>query len=173
MPYMSIDIPTRKRRLGIIFGDLPLTVEPQLSEIPPDLYWHLALTKLLGGPAAVRGVNADLVLLKLPRLLPLEARKRLVLDYLSRIEAGRAGERRKLTPPLPALYKKNHACGRSTRPTHPTFSSFCEDKFHLARPTCDQLVRSTACAELLLNGTGALDSPTPLFLTLRSWRFAR
>lgn len=83
--YMSIDIATRKRRLTVIFGDLPLSVEPRGDEIPPDLYQRLALSKMLGGPAAVRGANADLVLLKLPRLLPLEVRKKLVWDYLSLI----------------------------------------------------------------------------------------
>jgi hypothetical protein len=82
-PYMSTDMATRKRRLAVIFGDLPLSVEPRGEEIPPDLYRRLALSKILGGPAAIRGVNADLILLKLPHLLPLEVRKKLVLDYLS------------------------------------------------------------------------------------------
>lgn len=69
-PYMSLKPNIRRDRIEIIFGDSPLVLEPFLQEIPPNIYTLLALEKLHGGMALVRGINADLLLVKLPHILP-------------------------------------------------------------------------------------------------------
>ena len=53
--YLSIPRDIRRERLAIIYGDLPLAVEPGLGEIPSDLYRRLRYAKLCGGPALLRG----------------------------------------------------------------------------------------------------------------------
>jgi hypothetical protein len=54
----------------MIFGDSPLVLEPLLREIPANIYTLLALEKLSGRMSLVRGINADLLLVKLPHSLP-------------------------------------------------------------------------------------------------------
>jgi hypothetical protein len=87
--YLSISRETRRQRLAIIFGDLPLAVEPFLEEIPPDLYRRLCYSKRCGGPALLRGIHADLLLIKIPHYLPVEPRTQLVGEYLPKIYPGR------------------------------------------------------------------------------------
>jgi hypothetical protein len=41
--------------------------------------------------------------------------------------------------------------GRLYREKYPDFQSYCRERFALARSTCDQMIRSTATAELLLS----------------------
>ena len=86
--YHSIPRETRRQRLTVIFGDLPLAVEPFLEEIPSDLYRRLRYSKLCGGPALLRGTNADLLLIKIPHHLPAEPRTQLVGEYLQKIYPG-------------------------------------------------------------------------------------
>jgi hypothetical protein len=87
--YMRIPQPERKRRIATLFGDVSLALEPRLEEIPDDIYQRLVLEKSLGGPAAVRGSGpTDLVLIKIPRCLPMEHRQKLVNEYLERLYAG-------------------------------------------------------------------------------------
>jgi hypothetical protein len=82
--YLSIPRAVRKQRLKVIYGDLPLAVEPSLTEIPRDIYGRLRLAKLCGGPAVVLGENSTyLLLLKVHGWLPLEHRQQLVSDYLA------------------------------------------------------------------------------------------
>jgi hypothetical protein len=65
-----------------------LALEPRLEEIPEDIYQRLALEKSLGGPAALRGSGpTDLVVIKIPRLLPKEHRHKLVNEYLELLYA--------------------------------------------------------------------------------------
>jgi hypothetical protein len=88
-PYMRIPQQERKRRIGILFGDVPLALEPRLDEIPKDLYQRLALQIFAGGPAALRGSGpTDLVLIKIPRLLPMEHCQKLVNGYIKLLYAG-------------------------------------------------------------------------------------
>jgi hypothetical protein len=83
LSYLSIPRETRRQRLAIVFGDLPLAVEPSLQEIPGDIYQRLVLAKLCGGPAIVPGANAThLLVVKLLGTLPLEHQKKLICEYL-------------------------------------------------------------------------------------------
>lgn len=82
-PYMAIRLVERQRRLELLFGDLPLAVEPFLEEIPPDLYRLLVREKMRGFGAVARGEKADLVLIKRPHNLPPALYRALLWDYLS------------------------------------------------------------------------------------------
>jgi hypothetical protein len=85
-PYMSIRIMERQRRLRLLFGDMPLAIEPFLEEIPPDLYRLLVREKMRGGGAVVRGEKADLVLIKRQHNLPLPLFRALLFDYLTLLD---------------------------------------------------------------------------------------
>jgi hypothetical protein len=82
-PYMATELAERQRRLRLLFGDLPLAIEPLTEEIPPDLYGLLLSEKVRGGGAVVRGEKADLVLVKRPHNLPLPLFRALLSDYLT------------------------------------------------------------------------------------------
>jgi hypothetical protein len=69
-PYMSLKPNIRRARTEMLFGDSPLALEPLLQEIPPNIYTLLAQEKLRGGMPLVRGMNADLLLVKLPHSFP-------------------------------------------------------------------------------------------------------
>jgi hypothetical protein len=118
--YHSIPRDIRRQRLAVIFGDLPLVIEPSLEEIPPDFYWRLRLAKLWGGPAIICGTHADLLLIKVPHFLPAEARTQLVGEYLQKIyprerikPAGRGGIKYQRERELIRLgeYRLYRACG--------------------------------------------------------------
>jgi hypothetical protein len=86
---MSVSAQERKRRIVILFGDVSLALEPRLEEIPEDIYQRLVAEKLAGGPAVVRGRGpTDLLLIKIPRLLPMEHRQKLVNEYLELLYSG-------------------------------------------------------------------------------------
>jgi hypothetical protein len=108
-PYMKILPEQRKRRIITLFGDVPVALEPQLEEIPEDLYQRLLLQKLAGGPAALRGGPVDLVLIKVPRLLPMEHRAKLINDYLKLLYAGEsAGEEIRLSGKGGLYFRRRH-----------------------------------------------------------------
>jgi hypothetical protein len=92
---MSIPLVERQRRLELIFGDLPLAVEPFLEEIPPNLYQLLLRSKAQGGAAVVRGEKADLVLVKKPHNLPLPLFRLLLSEYLGLLEENTPAPRTK------------------------------------------------------------------------------
>src|SRR5262249_261034 len=81
-PYMAIRLMERERRVRLLFGDMPLAIEPFTEEIPPDLYRLLLRETVRGGGAVVRGEKADLVLVKRPHNLPLPLFRALLSDYL-------------------------------------------------------------------------------------------
>jgi hypothetical protein len=85
-PYMAITLLERQRRLGLLFGDIPLAIEPFLEEIPPALYRLLVREKMRGGAAVVRGEKADLVLIKRPHNLPPPLFRALLWEYLSLLD---------------------------------------------------------------------------------------
>jgi hypothetical protein len=82
-PYMSIPLPERERRLGMIYGDLPLALEPFLDEIPLNLSRLIKREQLMGRMPIVRGPKMDLWVLKAPhpQILPLSMFKELLLAY--------------------------------------------------------------------------------------------
>jgi hypothetical protein len=88
--YMSIDREERKRRIEIIFGDVPLAVEPALNDVPPDIYQRLVRALAAGYPPLIRGrSDVDLLLVKVPWNLPPEHLLPLVGDYLRILRAQR------------------------------------------------------------------------------------
>jgi hypothetical protein len=80
---MSISREERERRLGLIYGDLPMVLEPWIDEIPPNLSRLIRREQLMGRMPIVRGANMDLWVLKAPhpRILPLSMFKELLLAY--------------------------------------------------------------------------------------------
>ena len=87
-PYMSITRASRRDRIDTLFGDSPLALEPGGDEIPHRIYELLMEEKERGGAAFVRGANADLILLKLPHLLPNTVLFDLLVPYLNTWRRG-------------------------------------------------------------------------------------
>jgi hypothetical protein len=84
--YMRISRKTRASRLLAVYGDVALTLESRLDEIPPDLSKLLLDAQLAGSAPIIRGQSlVDLVLLKIPRFLPASHRNRFVTEYLNLI----------------------------------------------------------------------------------------
>ena len=88
--YMSIDCEERRRRIELIFGDIPLVIEPALDAIPPDIYAQLRDALIYTHKPLVRGQgNVDLALIQIPQQLPLEHLLPLVCDYIRYLRTGR------------------------------------------------------------------------------------
>ena len=88
--YFSIERTERRRRIELIFGDVPLAVEPTLSEIPLDIYPRLLRAIAAGKPPLIQGRgDVDLILLKVFWNLPLEHTLTLIGDYLRVLRAHR------------------------------------------------------------------------------------